>query len=300
MGCQSAITCISDVDDVTALPVGAREVTGLVCVLGRTVRADVHAVAHCSTNAGVTSTCPSVPDSERSSCVMVSDWRGVCPADNGGCLSRAKKGWDWGMRKMMAMFALASAVAVWGSRGIAQTPKDTATIDDIRTNLLRLPSYGVFDFLAFTYDKGTAVLGGYAYHPSLKVDAERAVKQVARVDQVINRIEDLPVSSNDDDLRWKTRDAIYADPFLSRYAPGGGMLWGHRHPVPFSVSGSPARFRGLEPIGKYPIVVIVKNGRITLMGSVDSEADKTMAGIKAEGVSASFGVENELTVETLK
>jgi hypothetical protein len=169
-----------------------------------------------------------------------------------------------------------------------------------KDKLLRLSYYGVFDFLAFTYDKGTVMLSGYASHPGLKVDAERAVKQVARVDQVVNKIEDLPVSPNDDDLRWKTRDAIYTDPFLSRYAPGGGMLWGHRHSVPFGVFGSPARFRGLEPIGKYPIVVIVKNGRITLMGSVESEADKTMAGMKAKGVSGSFGVENELTVETRK
>jgi osmotically-inducible protein OsmY len=204
------------------------------------------------------------------------------------------------MRKMLTVFALALAVALWGLRGIAQTPQDSATIDDIRTKLLHLPYYGVFDFLAFTYDKGTVMLSGYAYHPSLKVDAERAVKQVARVDQVVNKIEDLPVSPNDDDLRRKTRDAIYTDPVLSRYAPGSGMLWGHRHRVPSDVFGSPARFRSLEPIGKYPIVVIVKNGRITLMGSVDREADKTMAGLKAEGVSGSFGVENELTVETHK
>jgi hyperosmotically inducible protein len=204
------------------------------------------------------------------------------------------------MRKMMTVFALASAVALWGPRSIAQTPQDRATIDDIRTKLLRLPYYGVFDFLAFTYDKGTVTLSGYAYHPGLKVDAERAVKQVARVDQVVNKIEDLPVSSNDDDLRWKTYYAIYTDPFLSRYAPGGGMLWGHRHRVPFGALGSPARFRGLEPIGNYPIIIIVKNGRITLMGSVDSEGDKTVAGMKAKGVPGSFGVENELTVETRK
>ena len=204
------------------------------------------------------------------------------------------------MRKMMTVFALASAVAVWGPHGIAQTLQDSATIDDIRTKLLRLPYYGVFDFLAFTYDKGTVMLSGYAYHPGLKADAERAVKQVARVDRVVDKIEDLPVSPNDDDLRWKTYYAIYTDPFLSRYAPGGGMLWGHLHRVPFGVFGSPDRFPGLEPVGNYPIVVIVKNGRITLMGSVESEADKTMAGMKAKGISGSFGAENELTVETPK
>ena len=43
---------------------------------------------------------------------------------------------------------------------------------------------------------------------------------------MIDKIEDLPVSPNDDELRWKTYYAIYRDPFLSRYAPGGGLLWG--------------------------------------------------------------------------
>jgi osmotically-inducible protein OsmY len=191
----------------------------------------------------------------------------------------------------------ASVVAVAGAHSIAQTPADTATVDDIRNKLLRLPYYGVFDFLAFSYDKGTVTLTGYAYSTTLKADAERAVKQAARVDQVINLIENLPVSPNDDDLRWKTYYAIYNDPFLARYAPGGGMLWGHRHRVPMGRFGSAARFPGVEPVGNYPIEIIVKNGHITLMGVVDSESDKTMAGMKANGVAGSFGVENELTVE---
>jgi hypothetical protein len=130
---------------------------------------------------------------------------------------------------MMTVIAVALFVAVVGTRVGAETPADRTTIDDIRGKLLRLPYYGVFDFLAFSYDKGTVTLGGYAYHPTLKEEAERAVRQVARVDEVINKIENLPLSSMDDDLRWKTYYAIYTDPFLSRYAPGGGMLWGHRH-----------------------------------------------------------------------
>lgn len=204
------------------------------------------------------------------------------------------------MRRMMMVLALTSIVVAGVGHSLAQTPVDRATMDDIRSKLLRLPYYGVFDFLAFSYDKGTVTLSGYAYHAALKADAERAVKGVARVDQVINKIEELPVSPMDDDLRWKTYYAIYTDPFLSRYAPGGGMLWGHRHRVPLGLFGSAARFPGVEPVGNYPIMIIVKNGRITLMGEVDSDSDKTMAGMKAQGVPGAFGVENELTVETHK
>jgi hyperosmotically inducible protein len=203
-------------------------------------------------------------------------------------------------QKFMTVGALALAIGIGGMRSHAQTPADNATVDEMRNKLLRLPYYGVFDFLAFSYSKGTVTLSGYAAHGTLKGDAERAVRQVARVDQVVNNIEDLPVSPNDDDLRWKTYYAIYSDPFLARYAPGGGMLWGHRHRVRASPFGSAGRFPGLYPTGNYPISIIVKNGRITLMGVVDSEADKTMAGLKAKGVPGAFAVENELTVERSK
>jgi len=204
------------------------------------------------------------------------------------------------MRKMMTVVALACAVGAASARSVAQTLPDSVTVDDLRSKLLRLPYYGVFDFLSFRYEKGTVTLSGYAYHPMLKEDAERAVKQVARVDQVVNKIEELPMSPMDDDLRWRTYYAIYSDPFLSRYAPGGGMLWGHRHRVPLGLFGSAGRFPGTEPVGNYPIMIIVKNGRITLMGEVDSASDKTMAEMKARGVPGAFGVENELTVELRK
>ena len=201
------------------------------------------------------------------------------------------------VRRIATICALASVVMVCGARSFAQAPADTATIDDVRGKLLRLPYYGVFDFLAFSYNKGTVTLSGYAYSPTLKADATRAVKQVARVDQVVDLIEALPASISDDALRWRTYYAIYNDPFLSRYAAGGGTLWGHRHGIPMSLFGSAARFPGVEPVGNYPIVIIVKNGHITLMGIVDSHADKDMAGMKANGIPGSFGLENELTVE---
>ncbi|HMF60618.1 MAG TPA: BON domain-containing protein [Vicinamibacterales bacterium] len=176
-------------------------------------------------------------------------------------------------------------------------PKDP--IEAIRKELMQLPYYGVFDFLAFSYDKGTVTLGGYAYHVGLKNDAVRAAKRVPGVDTVVDKIEELPASPMDDELRWKVYYAIYRDPFLSRYAPGGGMLWGHRGALGSSFHGGFAgpRFPGMEPLGDYPIHIIVKNGRVTLLGVVDNEADKNVAGMKARGVPGSFEVENELVVQ---
>jgi hypothetical protein len=194
--------------------------------------------------------------------------------------------------------ALASLTLVLAGARTAAQPQAKSTIDEIRKELMQLPYYGVFDFLAFKYDKGTVMLLGYAYRPVLKSDAARAVKRVSGVDQVVDKIEELPVSPNDDELRWKTYYAIYRDPFLSRYAPGGGLLWGHRHEFGggFHPMGS-GLFLGSEPIGDYPIHIIVKNGKITLLGVVDNESDNTVAGMKAREVPGSFGVDNQLVVE---
>jgi osmotically-inducible protein OsmY len=180
------------------------------------------------------------------------------------------------------------------------TAREGATIEAIRDALLRLPYYGVFDFLAFTYEKGMVTLTGYDYRGSLKEDAERAVKRVPGVDEVGNKIEILPVSPHDDEIRWQAFYAIYSDPFLSRYAPGGGVLWGHRHrvrPGMWSRFGSRSVFPGMEPVGDYPISIIVKGGRITLLGLVDSETDRKMAGFRAREVPGSFAVDNQLMVE---
>ena len=56
-------------------------------------------------------------------------------------------------------------------------------------------------------------------------------------------------------------------------------------------------FLAYEAAGDYPIHIIVKQGRITLLGVVDNEGDKTLAGMRAREVEGSFGVENLLVVE---
>jgi hypothetical protein len=173
-----------------------------------------------------------------------------------------------------------------------------SSVEEIRKELMQLPYYSVFDYLAFTYDKGTVTLMGYAYHLGLKQDAVRAAKRAPGVDQVVDKIEELSVSQFDDDIRWKTYYAIYRDPFLSRYAPGGGLLWGHRHPFGAGFHGGVGgRFPGMEPLGDFPIHIVVKGGRTILLGVVDSESDKTVAGTRAREVPGAFAVDNELVIE---
>ena len=176
---------------------------------------------------------------------------------------------------------------------------ERSTVEQLRKELMQLPYYGVFDFLMFKYDKGTVTLMGYAYRPTLKTDATRAAKRVPAVDSVVDKIEELPVSQADDEIRWAAYYKIYRDPFLSRYAPGGGALWGHRHPFgPGFHPLGPAQFPGMEPIGDHPIHIVVKGGRIMLFGVVDNASDKQVAEIRAREVPGAFGVENYLVVDT--
>jgi hypothetical protein len=121
------------------------------------------------------------------------------------------------MQKHRRLAVLGLIVGLAGAGVSAQSSAKTS-VEEIRKELLQMPYYGVFDFIGFGYNKGTVTLVGYAYHPGLKGDAERAVKRASGVDMVVDKIEELPPSPNDDQLRWKIYYQIYRDPFLSKCA----------------------------------------------------------------------------------
>ena len=200
---------------------------------------------------------------------------------------------NWVSRTSLITVTVA-ALAVAGEAP-AFSPQRSVAVDEttlgVRRALERLPYYGVFDFLAFSVDRGTVTLMGYAYRPSLKVEVEQAVKRISGVDEVANRIEILPVSLNDDRIRWAAFYNIYTDDVLSRYAPGGPA--GARYALDQHVF---SHFPGMQPFGNYPIQIIVKNGRIVLLGIVNNEADKTIAGVRAREVTGVFSVTNDLVV----
>jgi osmotically-inducible protein OsmY len=52
----------------------------------------------------------------------------------------------------------------------------------------------------------------------------------------------------------------------------------------------------LQPVGRYAIHIIVKNGRTMLLGIVESAADRQIAEVRAREVTGVFAVENSLTV----
>ena len=109
---------------------------------------------------------------------------------------------------------------------------------------------------------------GQVVRPTLKTDAERAVKNIEGVEKVDNQIEVLPPSPNDDRIRRALYRAIYLSGPLTRYD---------------------------LPVLK-PIRLIVMNGNILLEGMVDNQADKDIANIRAKAVPGAFSVTNNLRV----
>ena len=139
---------------------------------------------------------------------------------------------------------------------------------EVRHELLMLPYFGVFDYIAFKVEGSTVTLLGQVVRPSLKSDAENALKRIEGVEKVDNQIEVLPPSPMDDGLRIRLYREIYGYPALEKYALGV----------------------------QKPIRIIVKNGRVALEGVVDNEADKNLAGMRANSVPGIFQVTNNLQV----
>ncbi len=139
---------------------------------------------------------------------------------------------------------------------------------EVRHRLLMLPYLGVFDNLNYKVDGYNVTLAGQVVNPVLKSDAENSVKRIEGVERVDNRIEVLPPSPMDDRLRLRLYRAIYGYPPLQKYA---------------------------MPVIK-PIRILVKSGRVSLEGVVDTQADKNTAAIRANGVAGVFSVQNHLVV----
>jgi len=143
--------------------------------------------------------------------------------------------------------------------------------EEVRHQLVTLPYYTVFDWLqAQVKPDGTVTLMGEVTRPTTKDDAESRVKKLEAASRVVNNIEVLPLSPMDDELRVALYRAIFRfDSPLFRY--------------------------GTQSVP--PIHIIVKNGRVTLKGTVLNQGDSQIAYMAARGVPGTFEVKNELQIE---
>jgi hyperosmotically inducible periplasmic protein len=175
--------------------------------------------------------------------------------------------------RLLILFASLLALIALGTsqdapRDQPSSKSQERVVKEVRHELLMLPYFGVFDYIAFKVDGANVTLLGQVVRPSLKSDAQNAVKHIEGVEKVDNQIEVLPPSSMDDRIRVELFRAIYQYPALQRYELGV----------------------------QKPIRIIVKNGHVTLEGVVDSDGDKNLAGLRANGVPGIFSVTNNLQV----
>ena len=172
---------------------------------------------------------------------------------------------------LMLLLILGGALAGAKQEGQAHrgaTNSDAYLKKEVRHELTMVPWYSVFDILLYSVSGNEVTLTGAVVNPSVKTDAENAVKQIEGVEKIDDRVEVLPPSPMDDQIRRAEYKAIYSQGTLSRY--GIGSL--------------------------QSIHIIVKGGHVTLEGNVDNEADKNAAGIYANGVPNVFSVVNNLAV----
>lgn len=158
------------------------------------------------------------------------------------------------------------------SRNLSEPALQRIT-QEVRHQLVMLPYYSVFDNLEYQVSPdGTVTLMGQVLDPTLKPDAERVVKKVEGVERVVNNIEVLPTSPNDDRIRRAVYRAIYGNDVLA----------------PYSLRAVP------------PIHIIVKNGNVTLTGVVSRQMDKQIAEMQTKSVPGVFSVQDNLQVENTK
>jgi len=167
------------------------------------------------------------------------------------------------------------ASAIVGNALAKATPQGALSarvIRQVRHELVTLPYYGVFDWLEFEVrPDNTVVLRGEVVRPTTKSDAEARVREIDGVSQVINEIEVLPLSPQDDRLRIALYRKLYGfDSPLFRYATQA---------IP-------------------SIHIIVDRGRATLKGVVATKGDAQLAYIRARSVPGLFDVKSELQIES--
>ncbi len=165
------------------------------------------------------------------------------------------------------------AISARAQKTSQPSPRFTQRVQkQIMHEILMLPYYNEFDAIGFKVEGYDVTLFGHVAHATLKSDAEHAIKRIEGIEHINNQIEVLPPSPMDDRLRVQLFRAIYGYGPLHRYGVGSNR----------------------------PIHIIVDRGHVTLEGVVDSNGDKNLVNIRANGVPGVFSVTNNLQVPVKK
>ncbi len=151
---------------------------------------------------------------------------------------------------------------------IARAESDKAVADKIVDQVRHYVFYTVFDNIELTVQNGVVTLNGQVTMPLKSSEVANLASRVQGVQAIKNDITVLPTSPFDDQLRMTVASQIYRDQ----------MFWN------YSMQYDP------------PIHVIVENGKVTLVGVVDSMVEKQHAEVIARNTFGVFSVDNQLRV----
>jgi hyperosmotically inducible protein len=126
----------------------------------------------------------------------------------------------------------------------------------------------LFNYVTASVQDGVVVVSGEALNAAGRDSALALVDSTPGVKDVVNDIKIEPASFFDDQIRIRAARVIYRDSVLSRYA--------------------------IDPA--FPIRIVVDNGKLSLYGTVATEMEKNVAGIRAGQVFGAFSVQNNLEV----
>jgi hyperosmotically inducible protein len=168
---------------------------------------------------------------------------------------------------MFARFVIAALMLIAVSAP-AFAKENLQIFREVQREVLRYPHFTIFDSVNAQIENGIVVLTGKVTMPYKRTDIERRVNRLSGITEVQNRIEVLPVSQFDDELRYSIARAIYGNPHFIGY---GTMV---------------------NP----PIHIIVDRGRVTLEGVVNSNVERMLARSLATSFNA-FEVRNELKTD---
>jgi hyperosmotically inducible periplasmic protein len=161
------------------------------------------------------------------------------------------------------------ALTLLTGTALAQPPrKDLQIFNDIAARVNGYSQFTIFDDVNASIDAGVVTLTGKVTMPFKRDEIESSVARVSGVTQVINKIDVLPLSIYDDELRYRIARAIYTNPAFWNYAS----------------------------MARPPIHIIVERGRVTLTGVVNSNVDRMLA----RSLASSFGalsVKSELKTD---
>jgi hyperosmotically inducible protein len=158
----------------------------------------------------------------------------------------------------------ASVVAV--DTGDART--NYSLFKDVAQSVNTYSRFTVFDDISANVDNGIVTLSGHVTMPYKADDLSKRVAKISGVTAVQNKIQVLPVSMFDDELRFRIARAIY----------GNSSFW---H---YAAMANP------------PIHIVVQNGNVTLTGVVNNEVERALARSLATGF-GEFSVKNDLKTD---